>query len=81
MHDIIQKINERWGNNPIVMRSQIVDFACGLISSVQVLKNLEQKNPNLIKGKFVFGKRKIGYPKEAVIEFLETYLHMGEDNG
>ena len=40
-----------------------------------------KKNPNLIKGKFVFGKRKIGYPKEAVIEFLETYLHMGEDNG
>lgn len=80
MKKLIQKISNRWGDNPIVMRSQIVDFTCGLISSTQVLKNLEQKNPNLIRGKFVFGKRKVGYPKDAVIEFLETYLHIGEDN-
>lgn len=74
MNDIIEKIDERWGNNPVVLRSQIVDFTCGLISSVQVLKNMEQKTPDLIKGKFVFGKRKVGYPKEAVIEFLKQYL-------
>jgi len=80
MSYILEEISNRWGNNPIVMRSQIVDFTCGLISSVQVLKNLEQKNPNLIKGKFIFGKRKVGYPKEAVIEFLESYLKQGEYN-
>jgi flagellar biosynthesis GTPase FlhF len=74
MTKVINKIKERWGDNPVVMRSQIVDFSCGLISSPQIIKNLETKHPNIIKGKFTFGKRKIGYPTESVLEFLETNL-------
>ena len=76
MYDaIISRIKERWGNNPIVMRSQIVDFSCGLISSPQIIKNLETKHPNIIKGKFIFGKRRVGYPTEAVLEFLSEKLY------
>lgn len=76
---IINRIKERWGNNPIVMRSQIVDFSCGLISSPQIIKNLETKHPNIIKGKFIFGKRKVGYPTEAVLEFLSEKLYREGD--
>lgn len=75
---ILEKIKERWGDNPIVMRSQIVEFSCGLISSVQIIKNLETQYPNIIKGKFVFGKRRVGYPTESVLEFLQNQLHQGE---
>lgn len=77
---ILEKIKERWGDNPIVMRSQIVEFSCGLISSVQIIKNLETQYPNIIKGKFVFGKRRVGYPTESVLEFLEAHIHDGGKN-
>lgn len=75
---IINQIRNRWGDNPVVMRSQLVEFSCGLISSIQTIKNLETKHPNIIKGKFTFGKRKVGYPTEAVIEFLENRLREGQ---
>lgn len=77
--EIISQISNRWGgDNPVVMRSQLVEFSCGLISSIQTIKNLETRHPNIIKGKFTFGKRKVGYPTEAVIEFLETRLREGQ---
>ena len=72
---ILKQLRERWGNNPIVMRSEITKFSCGLIKSAQYIKNLEIKNPKLIKGKFIFGKRKVGYPTEAVLEFLSQHLN------
>lgn len=78
LNEIIKQIRNRWGDNPVVMRSQLVEFSCGLISSIQTIKNLETKHPNIIKGKFIFGKRKVGYPTEAVIEFLETRLREGQ---
>ena len=80
MNNIIDKIKERWGDNPIVMRSQLIEFSCGLISSIQTIKNLETKYPNIIKGKFVFGKRKVGYPTEAVLEFLSQQLNKGKND-
>lgn len=78
--NIIEKIKERWGDNPIVMRSQLIEFSCGLISSIQTIKNLETKYPDIIKGKFVFGKRKVGYPTEAVLDFLLQQLEKGGKN-
>lgn len=80
MNNIIDKIKERWGDNPIVMRSQLIEFSCGLISSIQTIKNLETKYPNIIKDKFVFGKRKVGYPTEAVLEFLSQQLNKGKND-
>lgn len=41
LNEIIKQIRNRWGDNPIVMRSQLVEFSCGLISSTQTIKNLE----------------------------------------
>lgn len=77
---ILKQLRERWGDNPIVMRSEITKFSCGLIKSPQHIKNLEYKNPNIIKGKFVFGKRKVGYPTDAVLEFLAQHLTTEKNN-
>lgn len=64
---ILQKLAERWPSS-LVARTEIKNFTGGIISE-RYIANLDSQGLG-IEGRFRVG-RKVCYPVDAVIEFLE----------